>query len=173
MVVDDPAKFPTEKCLWRPGAWSLDWHRRTKNQKGAPMIPSRSVGGLALLVVAMALAGCGATRSSPDNPLSAGGLTPSLHGKEARLVAVAPGFAVKGYATLTVARFPVTDKLDDEGDRKFAAKMAAFYRTELVRRLRESGLRSEEHTSELQSPCNIVCRLLLEKKKRSYTRSAA
>src|SRR2546426_973061 len=27
------------------------------------------------------------------------------------------------------------------------------------------GLRSEEHTSELQSPCNLVCRLLLEKKK--------
>src|SRR2546426_2202178 len=27
------------------------------------------------------------------------------------------------------------------------------------------GSRSEEHTSELQSPCNLVCRLLLEKKK--------
>src|SRR2546426_5503629 len=27
-------------------------------------------------------------------------------------------------------------------------------------------IRSEEHTSELQSPCNLVCRLLLEKKKR-------
>src|SRR5256885_7070021 len=27
------------------------------------------------------------------------------------------------------------------------------------------GTRSEEHTSELQSPCNLVCRLLLEKKK--------
>src|SRR5256885_14710188 len=27
--------------------------------------------------------------------------------------------------------------------------------------------RSEEHTSELQSPCNLVCRLLLEKKKHS------
>src|SRR5256885_10825181 len=27
--------------------------------------------------------------------------------------------------------------------------------------------RSEEHTSELQSPCNLVCRLLLEKKKRT------
>src|SRR5256885_11308864 len=27
------------------------------------------------------------------------------------------------------------------------------------------GGRSEEHTSELQSPCNLVCRLLLEKKK--------
>src|SRR2546426_6721853 len=29
------------------------------------------------------------------------------------------------------------------------------------------GQRSEEHTSELQSPCNLVCRLLLEKKKKS------
>src|SRR5256885_11426093 len=29
------------------------------------------------------------------------------------------------------------------------------------------GARSEEHTSELQSPCNLVCRLLLEKKKRN------
>src|SRR5256885_2706480 len=27
------------------------------------------------------------------------------------------------------------------------------------------SMRSEEHTSELQSPCNLVCRLLLEKKK--------
>src|SRR2546426_7866805 len=40
--------------------------------------------------------------------------------------------------------------------------------------LRESGARvavglrrSEEHTSELQSPCNLVCRLLLEKKKKN------
>src|SRR2546426_4923535 len=31
--------------------------------------------------------------------------------------------------------------------------------------------RSEEHTSELQSPCNLVCRLLLEKKKKKNTRS--
>src|SRR2546426_1621941 len=30
--------------------------------------------------------------------------------------------------------------------------------------------RSEEHTSELQSPCNLVCRLLLEKKKKKKTR---
>src|SRR3989454_5494408 len=29
-----------------------------------------------------------------------------------------------------------------------------------------SHARSEEHTSELQSPCNLVCRLLLEKKKK-------
>src|SRR5256885_2654983 len=31
------------------------------------------------------------------------------------------------------------------------------------------GHRSEEHTSELQSPCNLVCRLLLEKKKKKAT----
>src|SRR5205807_6778831 len=30
---------------------------------------------------------------------------------------------------------------------------------------RTKDARSEEHTSELQSPCNLVCRLLLEKKK--------
>src|SRR5688500_20111386 len=32
----------------------------------------------------------------------------------------------------------------------------------------DHGIRSEEHTSELQSPCNLVCRLLLEKKKFTY-----
>src|SRR5256885_3032866 len=31
-------------------------------------------------------------------------------------------------------------------------------------------IRSEEHTSELQSPCNLVCRLLLEKKKKTNNR---
>src|SRR2546426_1460749 len=31
--------------------------------------------------------------------------------------------------------------------------------------------RSEEHTSELQSPCNLVCRLLLEKKKNNTSNS--
>src|SRR5688500_20156427 len=33
------------------------------------------------------------------------------------------------------------------------------------RAYRKARCRSEEHTSELQSPCNLVCRLLLEKKK--------
>src|SRR5256885_10821148 len=35
---------------------------------------------------------------------------------------------------------------------------------------REILRRSEEHTSELQSPCNLVCRLLLEKKKTTERR---
>src|SRR2546426_8165862 len=42
-----------------------------------------------------------------------------------------------------------------------------FLLGELARRHRPlPRARSEEHTSELQSPCNLVCRLLLEKKKR-------
>src|SRR5256885_3241078 len=35
----------------------------------------------------------------------------------------------------------------------------------VIRAIAEAVGRSEEHTSELQSPCNLVCRLLLEKKK--------
>src|SRR5256885_13073984 len=37
------------------------------------------------------------------------------------------------------------------------------------RRLAAASCRSEEHTPELQSPCNLVCRLLLEKKKSRST----
>src|SRR2546426_8639816 len=37
---------------------------------------------------------------------------------------------------------------------------------DVVALVREAERRSEEHTSELQSPCNLVCRLLLEKKKK-------
>src|SRR2546426_5794774 len=38
---------------------------------------------------------------------------------------------------------------------------------EAVERATTVRPRSEEHTSELQSPCNLVCRLLLEKKKKN------
>src|ERR1039457_2169503 len=37
-----------------------------------------------------------------------------------------------------------------------------------TRRTTSWSIRSEEHTSELQSPCNLVCRLLLEKKNTKY-----
>src|SRR3989454_3085726 len=40
------------------------------------------------------------------------------------------------------------------------------------RRVDPAARRSEEHTSELQSPCNLVCRLLLEKKKKTKTPSS-
>src|SRR5256885_3098811 len=48
-------------------------------------------------------------------------------------------------------------QLDVESDREPPALLRAA-----IRRFHH---RSEEHTSELQSPCNLVCRLLLEKKK--------
>src|SRR5256885_4140670 len=43
----------------------------------------------------------------------------------------------------------------------------------LLGRFISSFHRSEEHTSELQSPCNLVCRLLLEKKNKSRVNADA
>src|SRR5688500_19601455 len=54
------------------------------------------------------------------------------------------------------ARSNDADPLDDQG--RVQGKRPG--------RVAQDGVeRSEEHTSELQSPCNLVCRLLLEKKK--------
>jgi len=94
---------------------------------------------VSIVLVVLALTGCGAMRSTPDSPMSVGGLTPTIEDKEAGLVGLAPNFDIKAYRVIGVALFPVTDKLEDEGDRRFAATMAAFFNTELVRRLRESG----------------------------------
>src|SRR5256885_10571638 len=43
--------------------------------------------------------------------------------------------------------------------------LRAFPKSRVPQAIALWGARSEEHTSELQSPCNLVCRLLLEKKK--------
>src|SRR5256885_6763390 len=48
-----------------------------------------------------------------------------------------------------------------------AAAAPARDRPGLVEAVASPVSRSEEHTSELQSPCNLVCRLLLEKKKKN------
>src|SRR2546426_5826306 len=59
------------------------------------------------------------------------------------------------------------------GARKCSLRYAAW--GSKGRRVQDHGngviclVRSEEHTSELQSPCNLVCRLLLEKKKKKQT----
>src|SRR3989454_1202465 len=47
-----------------------------------------------------------------------------------------------------------------------AYEQAGFHRG--IAESRHNLGRSEEHTSELQSPCNLVCRLLLEKKKKEH-----
>src|SRR5256885_5619390 len=58
--------------------------------------------------------------------------------------------------------FPYTT-LSDLSSRRHAAPRCCSIST--MRKASRQGPRSEEHTSELQSPCNLVCRLLLEKKK--------
>src|SRR5256885_12711200 len=45
-----------------------------------------------------------------------------------------------------------------------APRAVTRQRAAVACRLEAAAPRSEEHTSELQSPCNLVCRLLLEKK---------
>src|SRR5256885_8772413 len=56
--------------------------------------------------------------------------------------------------------------IDDDDHYLLAAHLAAGQTYVIdVRTNKVIATRSEEHTSELQSPCNLVCRLLLEKKK--------
>src|SRR2546426_5794694 len=54
--------------------------------------------------------------------------------------------------------------------RAYHAIYSPLFQRREQREAAHTYLRSEEHTSELQSPCNLVCRLLLEKKKKKkYT----
>ncbi len=94
------------------------------------------------VVIAIALSGCfGAYQVGPDNPMGAGGLTPSQADKDAGRVGIAAGFNLKDYPTIAVERFPVAkSEIEDEGDQRFANSLATYYQSELVRRFRESGL---------------------------------
>src|SRR5256885_8606753 len=53
------------------------------------------------------------------------------------------------------------------------SSMGSSRSVSLLKALTMRTERSEEHTSELQSPCNLVCRLLLEKKKKQNHHSAS
>src|SRR5688572_32104936 len=55
--------------------------------------------------------------------------------------------------------------------RQPAARRRGRERRRVQQRRRDRVARSEEHTSELQSQSNLVCRLLLEKKKKYYSSS--
>src|SRR5256885_5428688 len=57
--------------------------------------------------------------------------------------------------------FPYTTLFRSENHLNRFLRFLGFFRIQRWRLVR-----SEEHTSELQSPCNLVCRLLLEKKKK-------
>src|SRR5256885_10832012 len=71
--------------------------------------------------------------------------------------------------------FPYTTLFRSQGDQASVQRREEEARGDADRteqdRVAHADARSEEHTSELQSPCNLVCRLLLEKKKKSKIRS--
>jgi hypothetical protein len=94
------------------------------------------------LALSLLLTGCyGAYQVKADHPTGAGSLTPTVEDKDAGLVGIAGGLDITVYQVIAVSRFPVTDlTIKDEGDRRLAASMSAFFQSELVRRLRESGL---------------------------------
>src|SRR2546426_10439980 len=73
-----------------------------------------------------------------------------------------------GLAAVLEPERPIDDTLYEELEELLlAADLGATLAADFTNRAREEVMfRSEEHTSELQSPCNLVCRLLLEKKKR-------
>src|SRR5207248_5230454 len=64
--------------------------------------------------------------------------------------------------------FPYTTLFRSAADRRRRVQLHQRLRHGVERQLEKSrgGERSEEHTSELQSPYDLVCRLLLEKKKK-------
>src|SRR5256885_11261368 len=57
-----------------------------------------------------------------------------------------------------------TTTLNVLGVTEVSGELSATARSILPSLSKSAATRSEEHTSELQSPCNLVCRLLLEKK---------
>src|SRR2546426_8622047 len=67
------------------------------------------------------------------------------------------------YTTLFRSHDSVTTPIIWSATYAFAntAEIESYFKGDI-----EREERSEEHTSELQSPCNLVCRLLLEKKKK-------
>src|SRR2546426_2503466 len=80
------------------------------------------------------------------------------HGKTTLTAALTKVAAEKGLATYVT--YDQVAKASESQGRRDATKILT---------IATSHVRSEEHTSELQSPCNLVCRLLLEKKKNKTT----
>ena len=98
--------------------------------------------GFSALGATLILAGCiGAMQTQPHGPAGAGGLQPTLEDKDAGLVGLAPGFDLRAYSVIVVDRFPVAaSELNDDEDKTMAAAMTPYFQSELVRRLRETGL---------------------------------
>src|SRR5256885_8627597 len=95
----------------------------------------------------------------------------------ARLIALSVAIVTVAMLALAIANFltvqrHVLSTLDDQSRQLVNAQAQVLGEWVATKRLLTHTLaqavdtpeRSEEHTSELQSPCNLVCRLLLEKK---------
>src|SRR2546426_8292769 len=65
----------------------------------------------------------------------------------------------------TLFRSQHDSRRSPSGNQALFLLLFRVYLPRYAARKRRRNSRSEEHTSELQSPCNLVCRLLLEKKK--------
>src|SRR5688500_20006018 len=71
------------------------------------------------------------------------------------------------FSGVTIDSLEIRDEKDSLFRRTGPVRVRYDMRDIFDRRILLSHVRSEEHTSELQSPCNIVCRHLLETKKKS------
>src|SRR5256885_7905114 len=69
------------------------------------------------------------------------------------------------YTTLFRSRRQVDARLPERAELVLSGPLPARDDRSRMAHALARRRRSEEHTSELQSPCNLVCRLLLEKKK--------
>src|SRR5438552_9963720 len=88
-------------------------------------------------------------------------------------VGVPPSFPTRRSSDLTPTCLPARNLMATPGNRRAMLLLILLSGLiiSLCMGLRQS--RSEEHTSELQSPDHLVCRLLLEKKQRLLTHSAS
>src|SRR5688572_32143361 len=82
----------------------------------------------------------------------------------ARVVATSPRFQNKDFPLSPLPLAVAASKVEEH--RRTAERYMALLERVLELYAASADVRSEEHTSELQSQSNLVCRLLLEKKKR-------
>src|SRR5256885_2614631 len=83
---------------------------------------------------------------------------PHAFDKNIRKLALPSSIVVIGINCRNITTFKLGFKLRDPGCRSYCLAN----QTAGIREFKWVDYRSEEHTSELQSPCNLVCRLLLE-----------
>src|SRR5690606_41447288 len=115
--------------------------------------------------------GTGGASPSPPPPRSG---SPTRPGTQRPIHQSGSAFSIRVNASLSGRALPVQlagDDVERSEDRHHVGEHRAFDQLR-ERRIVDEG-RSEEHTSELQSRENIVCRLLLETKKKSLIRPSA